>query len=222
MILTPGKLGEVWKSWLIRDYDGTSISTTMPVIVTERITDLLGVAAISLLGIIAFDRSPLLLLVLLVPLGGGVLILQNEQFCYWLLDHLKRFRVVGQRAEAAKNLYTTTVLSVFSWGLECVGMWLVLRGFGADIELLVAAFVFAISSILGALSLLPGGLGVTEASMTGLLLVFEVNRVTAASSTLIIRAATLWFVAGAALVVYFSYERHTSKDIRDPDRESNA
>jgi uncharacterized protein (TIRG00374 family) len=235
MILTPGKLGEVWKSWLIRDHDGTSISTTMPVIVTERITDLLAVAIISLLGVIAFDRSPLFLLVLLVPLSGGVLILQHKQVCYRLLDRLNRIPIVGQRVEAAKNLYmnsrellslrplgVTTAVSIFSWGLECIGMWLVLRGFGADVELLVAAFVFAVSSILGALSLLPGGLGVTEGSMTGLLLVFEVNRATAAGSTLIIRAATLWFIAGAALVVYLSYKRHTSKGIPDSDGESSA
>jgi len=228
MIMTPGKVGEVWKSWLIRDADGTPISTTIPVIATERITDVLGVVLISLLGVLAFDRSPALLFVLLVPMLAGILFLQYERGCLWLIDRCERLPVVGRKAESARDLYrnarellrlrplgVTTVLSVFSWGLECVGLWVVLRGFDAEVSVLVAAFVFAVASILGAVSLLPGGLGVTEGSMTGLLLFFGVERVSAASATLVIRAATLWFVAILALVIYTVYRRR-STTIRGP------
>jgi uncharacterized protein (TIRG00374 family) len=73
-----------------------------------------------------------------------------------------------------------------------------------------------VASILGAVSLLPGGLGVTEGSMTGLLLVFDVERVQAASTTLVIRAATLWFVAGLALAVYLYYRCQKSVTIKQP------
>jgi uncharacterized protein (TIRG00374 family) len=116
-----------------------------------------------------------------------------------------------------RPLGVATILSVLSWGLECVGFWFVLQGFDADVSLLVAAFVFALASVLGAISLIPGGLGVTEGSMTGLLLVFEVARATAASATLITRAATLWFTASLALVVYVSLRWRYSLDMETPD-----
>jgi uncharacterized protein (TIRG00374 family) len=229
MIMTPGKLGEVWKSWLVRDEQGTSISTTMPVIATERITDLLGVVAISLLGVIAFNRSPIVLVLLTLPIIAGIIVLQYERVCYWILDRVEQVPFVGQRADSIRDLYdssrtllrpwplgVTTGLSISSWGLECIGMWVVLQGFNAEVSIVAAAFVFAVASILGAVSLLPGGLGVTEGSMTGLLLVFGVERAQAASTTVVIRAATLWFVAGLALAVYLYYRRQKSVTIQQP------
>lgn len=86
MIMTPGKIGEVWKSWLVRDVDGTPISATMPVVVAERITDLLGVVAISLLGVLAFGYSPLVLVAVTTPLVLGIVALQNNSVCFWLLE----------------------------------------------------------------------------------------------------------------------------------------
>jgi uncharacterized protein (TIRG00374 family) len=232
MIMTPGKLGEVWKSWLVRDEQDTSISTTMPVIVAERITDFLAVVLISLLGVIAFGRSPVVLVVLSFPIIGGILVLQYERVCYWILDYVEQVPVVGRKADSLRNLYdnshtllrprplgVTTGLSICSWGLECAGLWIVLQGFDAQVGLIAAAFVFALASILGAVSLVPGGLGVTEGSMTGLLLVFGVGRVQAASATLVIRAATLWFVAGLALIVYGYYRRQKSVAIQEPPEE---
>jgi uncharacterized protein (TIRG00374 family) len=230
MIMTPGKLGEMWKSWLVRDEQGTPLSRTMPVIVTERITDLLGVLLISLLGILAFDRSPAILFLFLVPISAGILLLQYERGSYWLIGLVEYIPILQTKTDALKNLYTnsqsllrprplgvTTVLSIFSWGLECIGLWLVLRGFGANISTIAAAFVFALSSILGAVSLLPGGLGVTEGSMTALLMVFGVGQATAASATLVIRAATLWFVAALALFVYLMYRRTSESIQSSPD-----
>lgn len=235
MIMTPGKLGEVWKSWLIKDINGTSISRTMPVIATERISDLLGVVIISLLGVIAFDRSPVVLAALTLPLVGGIVVLQYERACYWLLGWVEQIPLVNRYSEDIRKLYESsrellrirplgvaTVLSVLSWGLECVGFWFVLQGFDAEVSLLVAAFVFALASILGALSLIPGGLGVTEGSMTGLLLVFEVGQVQATSATLVIRAATLWFVVGLALIVYVYYRRQQSVAFQQPPGEIDA
>jgi uncharacterized protein (TIRG00374 family) len=223
MIMTPGKLGEVWKSWLIRNEQNTPISTTMPVIATERITDLLGVVLISLLGVIALGRSPLVLVVLLFPIIGGIFLFQYERVCYWILDRIEQIPIIGRKVDSIRDLYAnsrmllrpqplgvTTGLSVCSWGLECMGLWVVLLSFDAEVSVIAAAFVFALSSILGAISLLPGGLGVTEGSMTGLLQVFEVGRVQATSATLVIRAATLWFVAALALIVYGYYRRQQS------------
>ncbi|WP_049935921.1 lysylphosphatidylglycerol synthase transmembrane domain-containing protein [Haloplanus natans] len=225
MILTPGKLGEVWKSWLIRDVTGSPVSATLPVVATERITDLLGVVTISTLGVVAFDYSPVFLLVVLLPVLGGIGFLQYERGCLRLITALEGIPVVCRRIDDVRTLYlssqdllrprplaVTTLLSTVSWGMECFALWVVLSGFGAEVRVTVAAFVFAVSSILGALSLLPGGLGVTEGSMTGLLLLFDVPRVTAVSATLITRAATLWFSAGLALLVYVTFQWQTMVD----------
>jgi uncharacterized protein (TIRG00374 family) len=63
--------------------------------------------------------------------------------------------------------------------------------------LMVAIFVLAVSSLAGGISMLPGGLGVADASVAGMLLVLidepEMTDSLAVAATLIIRFATLWF-----------------------------
>jgi uncharacterized membrane protein YbhN (UPF0104 family) len=218
MILTPGKIGEVWKSWLVQEVDGTPVDESMPVVAVERITDLIGVTLISSVGVLAFGYSPSAFLLILGLLGGTLLLLQCESAVYWVIDLTRLIPFASNYTDNVRTVYTnsqqllrpvplltTTTISVLSWGMECVGMWLVLAGLNAEVSLLTASFVFAFSSILGALSLLPGGMGVTEGSMTGLLLLFGVAQSIAVSTTLIVRAATLWFVAVAALLVYASF-----------------
>jgi uncharacterized membrane protein YbhN (UPF0104 family) len=42
MIITPGKLGEIWTGWLIKDITGEELSKTVPVVIVERITCVFG------------------------------------------------------------------------------------------------------------------------------------------------------------------------------------
>ena len=84
---------------------------------------------------------------------------------------------------------------------ECLGLYYVLQGFGAEVDVWSATFVYAFATIFGALTLLPGGIGTTEGSMTGLLTLRGVPIVDAAAATFIIRACTLWFAVGIGAVV---------------------
>ena len=55
MIITPGKIGEIWKGWLIKDINGEELSKTVPVVIVERITDVLGLAILSLFGVLYYN-----------------------------------------------------------------------------------------------------------------------------------------------------------------------
>ncbi|HYF53288.1 MAG TPA: lysylphosphatidylglycerol synthase domain-containing protein, partial [Salinarimonas sp.] len=55
------------------------------------------------------------------------------------------------------------------WGLECLGVYLCAVGLGADAGFLMVTFVFAVSSLLGVLSMIPGGIGAVEAGLALLL-----------------------------------------------------
>jgi uncharacterized protein (TIRG00374 family) len=60
--------------------------------------------------------------------------------------------------------------------------------------------VFSLGSLAGALSFLPGGLGVAEGSMTGLIRVLgDVSKAGAVAATVLIRLATLWFAVALGL-----------------------
>jgi uncharacterized protein (TIRG00374 family) len=57
MIITPGKIGEIWKGWLIKDISGAELSKTVPVVIVERITDVLGLAILSLFCILYYKEG---------------------------------------------------------------------------------------------------------------------------------------------------------------------
>src|SRR5262249_28715062 len=92
------------------------------------------------------------------------------------------------------NLLWPTLLSIAAWMLECLSLWVILRGFGQDTSVPLSMFFYATSTLAGALVPVPGGLGVTESALQGQLM--ELGHVERASSTaamMLVRFATLWF-----------------------------
>ena len=97
-----------------------------------------------------------------------------------------------------RPLIVSALLSCFAWGLEGIAFGLCIRGLGFDgLTMGAAVAVYAISTILGALTFLPGGIGLTEASMAGLLIAAGMAGPDASAATLLIRLVTMWF--GVAL-----------------------
>jgi uncharacterized protein (TIRG00374 family) len=120
-----------------------------------------------------------------------------------------------------RPLAAATLLSALSWSMEVLAFLMILEALeGQGVTLLGSAFIFSITTILGAISFLPGGLGVAEGSMIGALLLHGVFTVEAraATATYLIRFATLWFgvVVGFLALLVFRY-RHGDVDL---DRES--
>ncbi|WP_254536201.1 lysylphosphatidylglycerol synthase transmembrane domain-containing protein [Halomarina litorea] len=215
LVVTPGKLGEVWKAWFLRDREGIPASRTTAVVGAERITDLLALSALAVLGVVVYRRSPAVLLAVGGTFLAGLALLQWRTACLAVLDRLATLPVVGPHAASLESFYEGTyalfrprplavamVLSVLAWGLEGAALWVILAGLGADASLVVGLFVFGLGSVVGAVSLLPGGLAATEASMVGLLVALGVARTVAVSSTLLVRVGTLWFGAALGTAVF--------------------
>ncbi|HYH13091.1 MAG TPA: flippase-like domain-containing protein, partial [Thermomicrobiales bacterium] len=114
--------------------------------------------------------------------------------------HIDGFLDASNALYAPKLVAGSVGLGMVSWFCECVALFLILTGLGQEPSwhlLLVSTFVLSVSSVLGALSMLPGGLGVAEASVAGLLLLLiegpSFTRADAAAATLLVRFSTLWF-----------------------------
>jgi uncharacterized membrane protein YbhN (UPF0104 family) len=220
MSVTPGKLGEVLRSVLLKASDGISGSRTAPIVVADRLTDLIALVLLSLLGIAGHAELWPVVLGTLIAVLGAVIALGSPRCLSWALALVSRLGLsaVASRAEALvassaellrlRALATLTALSVAGWGLECAGYFCVLRGFaGTDPALAQSAFLWASTTLIGAVSFLPGGLGATEGSLAVLAARFVpgVDGAIALASTLVIRVATLWYavaLGGAALAIF--------------------
>jgi uncharacterized protein (TIRG00374 family) len=210
MAVTPGKVGEVLKSYLLKQINGTPISASAPIVLAERITD--GLAMLLLMGFgltLYAPARPAFFALLLLSVAGLVAVQFRPlmERLIGLVARLPRGEKIAPRLMTAylssrallswRILLASTVISLVSWFGECVAFYYVLRGLGEPASyllLLQATFVFAASTLFGLVSFLPGGLGVSEASSTGLLiLLVPMTAAPATTATIIIRFCTLWF-----------------------------
>lgn len=207
MTISPGKLGEVLKSVFVRQASGAAIARTAPAVVAERATDGTGMVAWGFLGAFALSLSPVWMFVFLAVAALGIAVLRSRRLSLLvgrlllklpLLDrlapHLRDFQGASNELLGARPLVVGTVISFLSWGLECLGVYLCAVGLGANENFLLVVFVFAVSSLIGVLSMIPGGIGAVEA---GLALQFrelaDMSGGLAGALTLVIRLATLWW-----------------------------
>ena len=198
MTITPAKLGELLKCALLHRSYGVPVRRSAPVVLAERMTDASGVVVLALVAG-AGTRSWPLLVGALAGVALVVVVVRSPL--------LERFAFFGEATEASRALLTTpllvamTLLSAVSWFFECLAAYVCVRGLRLDLSLADTVIVFSLGSLAGAASFLPGGLGVADASMTGLIRVLgDTSKAAAAAATVLIRLSTLWFAVALGLL----------------------
>jgi len=227
MTLTPGKVGEWLKSYLLREMIGVPFFRTAPVVLVERATDGLAMVLLATGGLVLFRVAwQLVALVLLIELSVLVVcwVPAVASLCFRIAEilpgvrrfvpHLQEAYASAQTLVSPRNLLIGVALGFVSWSGECVAFYLVLTGLGQpqSAELVVqAAFILAVASLGGSLLLVPGGLGVAEGGITGLAqLLLDMPRELAVTSALLIRLSTLWFGVSIGLVTLLILTRRLS------------
>jgi len=216
MIITPCKIGEIWKGWLIKDINGEELSKTVPVVIVERITDVLGLAILSIFGVLYYKQGVYLILVLLLLFLLFFAAVKSRTTSTWIISKLET--KMGKYAENIKTMHRTfeatmepkgligmSLLSAFAWFFECLGMYIVILGFKESLNITLATFIFSFASLAGAVSMIPGGLGVAEATISGLLQFFGSAPATSVGIAIIIRLGTLWYGAIMGMSVYLVF-----------------
>ena len=217
LTVTPGKVGEVFKSLVLFETHGVPVARTAPIVVAERVTDVIGIAVLIVLGSLGFPGGLVWAALGMAAVVILLVVVSNRGLSLAVIDRvakmpLNRLRHMGPKLVEAydslatlvkpANLLLPTLLSIVAWAFECGALWVVLRGLGQDTGVGLATFSYATSTLAGALVPVPGGLGVTEASLLGQLQEFgHVSPTTATAAMILVRFATLWF---AVLVGFVS------------------
>jgi len=219
LAVTPGKVGEALKGVWVNQKTGVPIARAVTVVLAERISDGLAVLVLSTLGVIAYPSYWPACAAVLAALLAAVALSQIRPLALALIGFAERIpgiRGIGHHLRAfyegtyalfrPRAFITAVGLGTFAWLGEGIAMYLVLLGLGVPggwQTLSLAVFILAFSTVVGAVSALPGGLGAAEASIAGMLgLLMALPAGTAAAATLLIRFATLWFGVGLGLVVW--------------------
>ena len=233
MSVTPGKMGELLKAYLVKQISGTSISRTAPIIFAERITDFISLVIIALIGayvynygrtiVLAVGLFFLIVIILIINKKIALAIINQFEKIKFLKKHLLNIHAAYKSSYLLLRplpLFYMTMLSFVSWSFECLGYHIILTNFDVDLSYLWASFSYAFATIVGAISMLPGGLGLTEGSLTYMLIQKSYSKEVAVASTFIIRAVTLWFAVLVGIISVSLYQKRFGK-ITDENFNNN-
>lgn len=209
LTVTPGKVGEVFKSLVLSETHGVPGARTAPIVVAERLTDLIGIIGLVIVGSLGFSGGLLWGALGTVAVAVALALIASrsvpDAIVAWMEARHGAWVRLAPRVRAAWEslrlltspgaLLVPTALSLVSWSLEGLSLWVLLQGFGVtSASLPMAMFFYATSQLAGALIPVPGGLGVTEGSLEQQLTrLGGVPAATATSAMILIRIATLWF-----------------------------
>lgn len=224
MAMTPGKAGELLKSVLLRRMVGTPLAISAPIVLAERLTDGLAMMGLALTGVLLYRTAAVPLAALAVVFAAIVMTSQLSVVRARVLPLILNHPRLSRQAESIGHLYqsarallapglllTAVGIGLISWSGECFAFYLVLTGLGfssGSTLLIQAAFVLAVSTLIGSATLMPGGLGTAESSSTVLLIaVAHATRADAVAATLLIRLCTLWFGVGVGVTSLFLFRR---------------
>jgi uncharacterized membrane protein YbhN (UPF0104 family) len=208
LTITPGKVGEVFKSWVLFRTHDVSFERSAPIVVAERLTDVIGVVILIVAGSLGFRGGLVWAALGSVAVCAVLAVVASQRASHAIIRAVERLpgplAGVGPKLHAAydslavmvrpANLVVPTVLSLGAWALECAALWVILRGLGQSTGFGLAMFFYATSTLAGALVPVPGGLGVTETTLREQM--HALGHVPAAVSTaamILVRFATLWF-----------------------------
>jgi glycosyltransferase 2 family protein len=217
MAITPGKIGELLKSYLLKTSTDVPISRSSPIIVAERLTDGIAMICLAMLGLILYRSGWEVLLTLFLLGMIAVLIIQNRRLSLALLGLGERMPLISRVAHLLHNFYESSysllqwrplllavLIGLVSWTGECAALFFVYVGLGIPVSgdlFIKSMFILAISSLIGSVSGLPGGLGTADGSMLGLThLLITSSKAVAGAATLLIRLCTLWFGLGIGII----------------------
>lgn len=219
MMMTPGKVGEFLRAFMVRNVSGTPVSVVASVVLAERMTDGLAMILLAGLGLLAIDDPTIRLAAVaaLLVIAGIIIAVQIRPLALWFLALGHRLPLVNRFADKLAAFYessyfllqpryliTSVLIGLFSWASQGLGFYLIVLGFGVNSgvdSMLTSVSAFNMSSVVGAVVATPGGLGGVESSLAALSIqLLGLSRPAAAAAALLIRFATLWFGVAIGLV----------------------
>ena len=207
MGISPGRVGEVLKPWLAREIAQMPMSRGLALVFAERVADLIAVCILALGGLSALGGGMWTLVAALGAIVAGTAVASSHWFHRlalgvlakqaWARKHHSSATAISETIRWAlswRALLWSVPISVAAWGLEGAGFALCLRELGfVGLDVPASVSVYAIATIVGAFTFLPGGIGLTEASMAGILIAAGMTASGASAATLLTRVLTLWW-----------------------------
>jgi len=208
MLITPGTAGSMIKSYILKQKINKTISSTAPIVLYEKWLELFSM--IIVIGILLFFTNfweskivfvvgmiAIIFLFVLFKYSVGIDTINKLISKLRLAKNLKidseEFKQTTTKLTNFKILITLLSLSVFAQLIVIIVVYLIFLSLDLTFDIFSSGQIYLTSALIGFLSMIPGGVVVTEAGMIGFLLNNNVEFSVASITVLIIRGVTFWF-----------------------------
>jgi uncharacterized protein (TIRG00374 family) len=212
--ITPGKVGELIKSQLLKNKFGIPREKTAPIVLVEQLYNIIGIIGVSILGLWYFEFGAHIILIAASLLVIILILISSKRLFEKFLTLLSRIKFLSQYTSTFSNSYDVlrkstrgwvvvyaSALSIAFWLIESVIAYFVLLSFGVNhIEFLSVIITYTSSIILGVASFLPLGIGVVEGSLAGFFTLQGVDVSIALTLVIFIRIFTRWIAVSVGFV----------------------
>ncbi len=204
LTMTPAKAGELVRHGWLRQH-GVPMASTAAVLAAERLLDVVVLALMALLAVSSVASSAGWAAVLLAASGVAVsLLLLGPRFLSLvrpLFQRVPRIEAMLETVGEAFSVLTPpmllagALLGAAAWACEGAALWLILDNLlpGSAPPFAAVLGIYGLSLIAGAVSLLPGGVGAAEVTLSAGLIWLGVDAHSAIVAALVCRLITLWF-----------------------------
>ena len=207
--ITPGQIGALMKSQILKTIYNIPRTKTAPIVLVEKVYDLIGAILASIIGIIILGVYPHLIVIAILVLAVIFFFMYYRPASELFFKRITKLKFFSKYIENISESYKTVqkstnvkvatvciLLAVTYWFIISAAAYYILIGFDINIlDYLKVLAIYATSTLLGAISFVPGGIGITEGTLTGLLTLEGIDVSVALILSVMIRIFTLWYSA---------------------------
>jgi len=212
--ITPGQIGILIKSQLLKTSSNISRTKTVPIVIVEKIYDLIGAILASVIGIIILGMEFYLIIIAISVLATIFFFMYHRRsselvfnritklkFFSKYIDNMSEFYEVVKKSTNVKAATICILLALTYWFIISAAAYYTLIAFDVNLlDYLKVLAIYTTSTLLGAISFIPGGIGITEGSIAGLFTLNGVDISTALILGVMIRVLTLWYSVGVGFI----------------------
>ena len=215
LMVTPGGSGELIKNRILKEKFGHSYTKTIPVLLAEKYHNMLSVIPILFFFLLFKESYEILTItsIIAVILFCIFLIVKNQKLCLNTMSKIPRKWILKEIPDNTSSFYDSLLIlfkgkTVFSglsigiiaWLADAVAVYFCFLAFDLNFDFIYTTLTNFAPMVVATISFIPGGLGVTELGMTGLLLQSGVMISTASALVLFIRFMITWSTVIAGII----------------------
>jgi len=212
--LSPGRLGEVLRSYYLKRLCNIPVAKTAPTIIVERFFDVFAILVIALSAYLLIGANHEVIIFGYFLLGVFLILIYQKKYLKKILDRTKRIPIIGKRSKVLlesidvihillrpKIFVKIFLLSILAWIFESLVVYFALKAFDINLSIIKSAFIQVTSTLIGSATFLPGGIGATEGGLIGFFLLEGIPYNDAVGPVLLVRIIVLWSIIIVAIII---------------------